>query len=125
MAPGGRGRLFLLHWDEAEAAEAAASLRKDGWDVDVEHQDGARAARAILAAPPDAVVVYLTHRPSHGRETIKAVRAAKAGRQVPVLFVGGEGAALDKTRSQVRDAEYLPEPQLRRALARFATPAPS
>ncbi len=124
MAPGSRGRLFLLHWDAIEATQAAASLEQDGWVVAVEFQDGARAAQAILAEPPDAVVVYLTRRPAHGREVIKAVRTAKAGRTVPIVVVGGEQDALAKTQSRIRDVEYVGEPSLKRTLARFATPTP-
>ncbi len=118
-----RGRLFLLHWDAVEAAQVAASLEHDGWDVSVEFQDGARAAQAILASPPDAVVVYLTRQPSHGRDVIKTVRAAKAGRAIPVLIVGGQGDALAKTQSQIKSAEYVSEPYLKKTLAKFATPA--
>lgn len=124
MAPGGRGRLFVLHWDAVEAAQVAASLERDGWEVAVEFQDGARAAQTILAEPPDAVVVYLTRRPAQGREVIRTVRASKAGRDVPVLVVGGDQGALAKTRSRIRDAEYVSEPYLKRTLARFATPSP-
>lgn len=116
-----KGRLFLIHWNAAEAEQLAAPLRKDGWDVDVESSDGARAGKVILADPPDAVVVYLTRLPSHGRETIHGLRSYKAGRDVPVLFVGGEGEPLEKTKKKVRDAQYVQEPGLRRALAKYAS----
>ena len=117
-----KGRLFVIHSDAAEASELTAPLVQDGWEVTLETEDGARATRAILAAPPDAVVVALDRRPSHGRETVLALTAAKAGRDIPVIFVGGEAAALDKTKSKFRDAQFVSADGLRRALARYASP---
>jgi DNA-binding response OmpR family regulator len=117
-----KGRLVLIHWNAAEAEQLAAPLRKDGWDVAVEAQDGARAGKAILADPPDAVVVYLTRLPSHGRATMEGLRSYKAGRGIPLLAVGGEGEALEKTKKKVRDAQYVKEEGLKRALAKYATP---
>ena len=29
-------RLFLIHWNDAEAEEKARALREDGWDVQME-----------------------------------------------------------------------------------------
>ncbi len=99
-------RLFLIHWNAAEARALAAPLRHAGWTVSLESEDGARASRRILASPPRAVVIYLTRLPSHGRETAHAVRASKAGRTIPMIFVGGEGPALEKVRAKVPDAVY-------------------
>lgn len=117
-----RGRLFLIHWHTEEAEQLAAPLRKDGWDVTVESEDGARAGTAILADPPAAVVVYLTRLPSHGRETMHGLRGYRAGRTIPIVFVGGDDAVIEKTRAKVRGAQFVKEPSLRRALARYASP---
>ncbi len=95
-------------------------MRKEGWRVSVEAEDGARAGKSIKADPPDVVVVYLTRLPSHGRETAHGLRAFKATRQIPIVFVGGEGEALDKTKAKVPDAVYASESRLRRVLERFA-----
>jgi DNA-binding response OmpR family regulator len=116
-----KGRLFLIHWHAEEAEQIAAPLRKDGWDVDVEAEDGARAAKAILAAPPDAVIVYLTRKASHARETMHHVHSSKAGRAIPIIFVGGEEAVVKKTRLKLRDATYVAEPALKRTLAQYAS----
>jgi hypothetical protein len=67
------------------------------------------------------VVVYLTRLPSHGRETMHGLRGTKAGRDIPIIVVGGAGEALEKTRKKVRDATYVLEPGLRRALAKYAS----
>lgn len=117
-----KGRLFVIHWSAAEASELTAPLVKDGWEVDLETEDGARAARAILAGPPDAVIVSLDRRPSHGRETVQALKASRAGRDIPVIFVGGEEAAVAKTRTKFTGAQFVAPDGLRRALARYASP---
>src|SRR5688572_6503983 len=86
-----KDRLFLFHWHAAEAEQLAAPLRAQGWQVDVEAQDGARGSSAVKATLPDAVVIYLRRLPSHGRETAEALRSSKATRAVPIIFVDGEG----------------------------------
>lgn len=101
------GRLFLIHWKQAEAEEHADRLRALGWPVDVEAEDGARAARAILEDPPAAVVVYLTRLPSHGRHTAAYLRSRKGGADVPLIFVGGRPQAVEQTRAEVPNAFYL------------------
>ena len=47
-----KGRLFLVHWNAAEAAELAAPFEQAGWQVESEAEDGARAGKRILANPP-------------------------------------------------------------------------
>ena len=117
-----KGRLFVIHWNADEASELTTPLVQDGWDVQLETEDGARAARAIIAEPPDAVVVSLERLPSHGRETVQALKQSKLGRGIPVIFVGGAGDALAKTKTKIRDAQFVSAESLRRALARYATP---
>jgi DNA-binding response OmpR family regulator len=117
-----KGRLFLIHWDMAEAEERAGRLRAEGWEVEVEAEDGAAACRRIKEARPVAVVVELTRLPSHGRETADSLRRAKATRAVPILFVGGRGLALAKTRAKVPDAVYTTPEGLAEALATLVGP---
>ncbi len=59
-------RVFLFDWDEEAAEKRAAVMRKAGCEVDVETRDGARGCRAVLACPPDAVVLSLEKRPGDG-----------------------------------------------------------
>lgn len=115
-----KGRLFLIHWDAVEADALAAPLRQDGWEVEVESSDGARAGKAIIASPPDAVVVSLARMPAHGRETVAFLKGTKTTRELPVIFVGGAGDAVDKTKKKIRDAVYVDEAGLKRALAPYA-----
>ncbi len=115
-----KGRIFLIHWNAAESEALATELRKDSWQVTIEAEDGGRAVRSIKADPPEAVVIYLTRLPSHGRETAHALRAFKATRHIPIVFVGGEGEALEKTKAKAPDAIYTSESRLSGVLDRFA-----
>jgi DNA-binding response OmpR family regulator len=114
-----KGKLFLIHWEQAEAEALAEPLRAEGWQVQIEAEDGARAGKRILADPPDAVVIYLTRLPSHGRETAHALRSYKAGREIPILFVDGEAEKVEKVRAKVPDARYLRSQDLQAALSRL------
>ena len=111
-----KGKLFLIHWNASEVEEHASALRSDGWSVEVESQDGARAGKLIKADPPDVVVIYLTKLPSHGRETARYLRSLKATRDVPILFVDGEEEAIETTRAKVREAVYVTSEELRNTL---------
>ena len=119
-----QGRLFLIHWKAAEAEELAEPLRNSGWQVDMETENGARAGRAIKDTLPDAVVIYLTRLPSHGRETAKGLRAIKATRDVPIVFVDGKEEAIVKTKAKVPDALYTTSIELETMLAELANRVP-
>lgn len=110
-------RLFLIHWKAAEAAELAKPLLSQGWAVDTEAEDGARAYRRIREDPPDAVVIYLTRLPSHGRETARALRSTKATRDLPIVFVDGQEDAVEKTKAMVPNATYTTSADLGNVLA--------
>lgn len=109
-------RVFLFDWDMDAAPRRAAALREAGFEVEVESEDGARGGRAVLAYPPDAVVLSLEKRPSHSRETADGIRGYKAGRGVPMLFVGGTEADIEKTKARVPGAMFAPRERLVAAL---------
>ena len=114
-----KGRLFLVHWNAAEAAELAAPFEQAGWQVESEAEDGARAGKRILANPPAAVVIYLTRLPSHGRETAHTLRSAKAGKRIPVIFVDGAEDKVAKVRANVPDGIFTTSAKLPQVLARL------
>ena len=114
------GRVFLIHWNASEAEELARPLRASGWEVEIEAEDGARACKAIRGNPPDAVVVYLTRLPSHGRDTADYLRSIKATRDVPIVFLDGKADAVEKTRAKVPDAVYTTSTELDKVLAGFS-----
>jgi response regulator RpfG family c-di-GMP phosphodiesterase len=109
-------RLFLIHWHGSEAATIAQKLRIDGHDVQLESSDGARAGKSIKSAPLDAIIIYLTRLPSHGRETAHALKSIKATKDIRIIFVDGEGETLEKTKARVPDAVYTTSAELPSAL---------
>ena len=112
-----RGRIFLVHWNAAEAEQLAAPLRAVGWSVETETEDGQRAWKQITADPPVAVVIFLTRLPSHGRETGRALRGAKATPNLPLLFVDGDEEAVAKTREKVPGARFVSVSELEGVLS--------
>lgn len=113
-------KVFLIHWNPAEAQAYSGQLERFGWQVDLEAEDGARAARTIRATQPDLVVIYLTRLPSHGRETGVYLRSLKSTRDIPVVFVGGEGQALEKTKAKLPNATYTTTAELEATLRTFS-----
>jgi DNA-binding response OmpR family regulator len=111
------GKIFLIHWNAAEVEEYAGGLEHAGWQVEWEAEDGARAVKAIRENPPDVIVIYLTRLPSHGRETADYLRSLKSTRSIPIIFVGGEGEALEKTRSRLPEATYTTPGELKKTLS--------
>lgn len=116
-------RLFLIHWNEAEAKELAEPLLAAGWQVEWEAEDGARASRRVLAEPPAVVVIYLTRLPSHGRETARYLRSRHGGRNLPFVFVGDPERA-ERVRPHVPDAEYVAHEELMATLASILSQSP-
>ncbi|MEX1247864.1 MAG: hypothetical protein WEA61_05235 [Anaerolineales bacterium] len=115
-----KGRLFLFHWNRPEAEEYAKGLRGQGWEVDFEWEDGARGGNAVKLNPPDAVVFYHTRLPSHSRATAEYFAQTKSMRNIPLIFVGGEGEALDKTKQKIPTGIFVSEDKLAAALAKYA-----
>jgi len=112
-----KGKVFLVHWREAEAQVLAREIRNMGWTVDVETNDGARVGQRLKEHPADVVVIYLTRLPSHGRETGHALRAIKATKNIPLVYVDGNEEAVERTKTIVPDAIYTTTEQLDRTLS--------
>jgi hypothetical protein len=110
------GHLLLIHWNDAEAAEHANRLRAAGWRVELETKDGARAARRVRDHPPEAVVIYLTRLPSHGRETAHYLKSNSVTKDIPIIFVDGEPDKVKSTQSRVPEATYTSSDELNMTL---------
>jgi DNA-binding response OmpR family regulator len=104
--------LFLIHWNAYEADILAQDLRTQGFQVQIESADGARAYKEIKADPPDVIVIYLTRLPSHGLQTAIALKENKTTRAIPIIFVDGEGEAVKKTKSKLPEAIFTTSPKL-------------
>lgn len=106
----------LAHWDEGEGRERQRQLEALGFDVRFDAGDSLFVTRQIKAGPPDAVVIDLSRRPSSGREVAHAVRATKATRHLPIVFVDGEPEKVRKTKQFIPDATFTTWARIKTAL---------
>ena len=114
-----KGDVFLVHWREMEAAALAREIGSFGWHVDFESSDGAKAGRLIREHLPNAVVIYLSRLPSHGRETARFLREIGGMRKVPIVFVDGNDEVVQRTRDPAPAAIYTTSEELERVLERY------
>ncbi|WP_455393074.1 hypothetical protein [[Eubacterium] cellulosolvens] len=96
-----KDKLFLIHWHREEAEALAENLKSLGCEIDLETEDGARASTKIKTEQPNAVIIYLTRLPSHGRETAHTLKSIKATREIPIIFVDGSVEVIEKTRKKI------------------------
>ena len=113
---GRMSRLRLFHWKAAEAAPLIAALKAAGHSV--EYREDAASYREARDSPPDAIVIDLSLRPSHGREVGIVLRAHKATRHVPIVFVGGDPVKVEAVRRMLPDAAYTSPKRLITTLRR-------
>lgn len=114
-------RVVLVHWNR-DIETLAERLRSAGHDPELLSPQGAPGLRGVRDEPPDAFVIDLERRPSHGREVGGYLRRLKATRQVPIVFAGGEEEKVARVRGLMPDAQFSGwdgvVPALDRALAR-------
>jgi len=75
--------------------------------------------------PPEAVVIDLSRLPSQGRDVGVAVRKHKATRHVPLVFVDGETAKVDRVKQTLPDAVYTAWSRIQSALKRAIARPPT
>ena len=109
-------RVFLFHWNEAEARERAARLARIGHQAVIPLLRSGADFKTIAADPPDAFVIDLSRLPSHGREVAAALRERKATRNVPIVFVDGAPEKIERIRALLPDATYTDWKHFRGAL---------
>lgn len=98
--------ICLLHWNEPEAAERLERLHAAGFDAYHSMLAGPPLFLQLREKAPTAIVVDLARLPSHGREVGAALRAAKATRYIPLVYVGGEAEKVARIRTLLPDAVY-------------------
>jgi CheY-like chemotaxis protein len=119
-------RVLLVHWNEGEAEERAARLRKLGYGVDCHwNQQDAGGLRAVRDEPPDAFVIDLGRVPSHGRAVGTLLRQQKATRRVPIVFVEGDPEKVALARGLLPDAVYTAWSRIRGDLRRAIRKPPA
>ncbi len=115
-----KGKVLLVHWNSQEAGILAEMVRSYGWEVAIETDDGARVGRQVKEMRPNAVVIYLSRLPSHGRETGAGLREVKATKGVPLVYVDGTPEVIERTRQRIPDAIFTSTEELPEVLVKFA-----
>jgi hypothetical protein len=105
-------RVRIVHWKPAEAGPLVDLCRACGFDVEYNDVEFPALARLVRQNPPDALVIDLTCRPSHGRGTAVALRRTKYARHIPLIFVDGEPEKVDEVRKLLPDATFATRKQL-------------
>ena len=111
-------RLLLVHWRPEEAAAGVKLLRSAGHVVAVYSEEGGVGLGKHRDRPPDAILIDHTRLPSHGRSVGASFRESPKTRRVPIVFVGGEGEKLGRTRAMFPDAGYSDWRKVRGAVTR-------
>jgi hypothetical protein len=109
-------RVRLFHWRAAEAAPLIRQLRAAGYAVEYPGDKHNGSFRSLREGPFHAAVIDLTRLPSHGRWVAAEIRAHKALRSLPIVFVGGDPDKVAEIRQHMPDAIYTSPARLASAL---------
>jgi CheY-like chemotaxis protein len=109
-------RVRLIHWKQGEVGERSALLRAAGYEVE-DRPLAPSFLRELGEAGTDAVVIDLARIPSHGRDAAISIRARRSTRHIPIVFVGGDPAKVERIRAQLPDATYTSWKRIRSSLA--------
>jgi DNA-binding response OmpR family regulator len=115
-----KGKLFLFHWEEEGATARAAELAADGWQVEMEFEEGSRGCKKLKVFGPDVVVFDIAQKAVHSRECGRALRNAKSYRETPFIFVDGTDEDIAKAKTRVPGAIFTTSNELKKFLASFA-----
>lgn len=118
-------RVRLIHWNEGEGRERQLRLASLGYEVEFDATDRLLLQRTIRVRPPDAIVIDLTRLPSSGREAGLVLRSYKDTRHVPLIFVDGEPAKVERIRALLPDATYTSWGRLKTALPKAIAKRPT
>jgi DNA-binding response OmpR family regulator len=112
-------KLILFEWDAERAAKRADMLRKSGWEVEIESEDGKRGGGKVLNEKPDVVLFDLSRKPSHSRATAEAIRGYKSGKGLPLIFLDGSEEDKRRVEERIKGAIFISSEMLLRRLSQF------
>ena len=99
--------IVLVHWKPAEAEPTQRGLVDQGHRLELIRPEGGKGLARYRATPPDAFVIDLSRLPSHGREVAVYLRRQKGTRDVPLVFLAGDPAKVERLREALPDAQYV------------------
>ena len=109
-------RVRLIHWSGPEGRECKRRLADLGHQVDFDDLEVLQNRRALRTNLPDAYVIDLSCRPSHGREIAMGLRTRKDTRPIPIVFVDGEPHKVTQIKAFLPDATYTTWGRVKTAL---------
>jgi CheY-like chemotaxis protein len=116
--------VLLVHWNESEAKERARALKALGYKAKILFDPEKPNLAEIRERPPELFLIDLSRLPSQGREIAGHFRRAKATRNVPILFVGGDAERVKTARKLIPDAEFAVWGEIRSVIKRAIKNAP-
>jgi CheY-like chemotaxis protein len=116
--------VLLVHWNETEAKQLARALKALGYKPKILFDSEKPNLAEIREHPPELFLIHLSRLPSQGREIAGHFRRAKATRNVPILFVGGDPERVKTARKLIPDAEFAVWDEIRAAIKRAIKNAP-
>jgi CheY-like chemotaxis protein len=116
--------VLLVHWNETEAKQLARALKALGYKPKILFDSEKPNLAEIREHPPELFLIHLSRLPSQGREIAAHFRRAKATRNVPILFVGGDPERVKTARKLIPDAEFAVWDEIRTAIKRAIKNAP-
>jgi hypothetical protein len=106
----------LFHWRAAEAEPLIDEIRKAGYEVDYPGDQPQSGLRSIREGGYHALVIDLTRKPSYGRYLGVEIRAQKATRHLPIVYVDGDPEKVERIREALPDALFTSRAKLGAAL---------
>lgn len=103
-------RIYYIHWDRAECLADVQVLRDAGHRV--RHQwrsetgEGAKVWNEVKRTPPEVLAICLDRLPAHGRRIAAVTREVRSLRDLPLVFVGGDEATVEATRTEFPAARF-------------------
>lgn len=116
--------VVLVHWNEQEAKERARALKAHGYKAKLLFDPEKHSLAEVREHPPELFLIDLSRLPSQGREIAGHFRRAKATRNVPIIFLGGDPERVNTARKLIPDAEFAVWEEIRAAIKRAIKNAP-
>jgi hypothetical protein len=121
-------KVRLFHWRAEEAKELIRQLNHAGYEVEYPGEKENGSFRSLRQGGFHAAVLNLTRLPSHARYVAMEIRAHKATRHLPMVFVDGDPAKLERIQRELPDAVFTARAKLIAVLKRVKpveNPAPA